>query len=156
MSSRLPPMWGRWGSLLSLINDFSRFAKMRSLRVWAIPVVIGAMALWGQFVETDELAEAIFKYGFLEILPPTTLMGPGTLLVVEKQSGKHVMVREICAIDPAELASKWEKSESYVIDNKLNRKFALSASVLERFGVGGHAGEDSSIRIQNTHACLSG
>ncbi len=108
------------------------------------------MLLFYQLEETDELADAVFKYGFLEVLPATTLMGPGTLLVVEKQSGKYVMVREVCAMDPAKISPKWEKSGSWDIEKQLNRKFLVTSSVRDGFGFRGHASEHSTVRIQNT------
>ncbi len=80
------------------------------------------------------LSELLQKFGFTEIIPPSTFYGPGTFNTVEKRNDGSVVLHPTCELDRNAISTWWR--ESATVDRELRerlvQKFSLSNSSLKK------------------------
>lgn len=121
-------------------------------------LVVITLVIWFAWPREKSLADILFEAGYLEITPPSTFSGPGTINAVEFRSDGKVALHPTCDMAPELLVGKMKKSQTidreltHLLDKKLN----VSGEIKELFeaAIGINRINSVHLKLENTNILL--
>lgn len=102
----------------------------------------------------ETIAAVLLESGFLEIIPPTTFGGPGTINTIEFLSNGKVEMHPTCDVGPGFLADKIQASKTigHELKQSLEKKLDVSAEIREKLAAVADISQISSIHLKLENA----
>ena len=106
-------------------------AKNRLSVMGAGTMVAIGVVIWLLWPTGENVADIMKPFGYLEMVPPSNLHGPGTINTIEVVSDNKITLHPTCEIDAQILANLTQ--ESHTVDHsllqKLNKRLNISAQL---------------------------
>ncbi len=104
----------------------------------------------------ETITAILLETGYLEIVPPTTFGGPGTINTIEFLSNGKVEMHPTCDIEPGFLADKIQKSQTVdrELKQSLEKKLDVSAEIKEKLAAIAGISQISSVHLKLENASV--
>lgn len=122
----------------------------------AVLIPLGVIIVWALTAPNSTSKEIMGKYGYLDIVPPSTLHAPGTFNTVERLGEDSVQLHPVCKVDSEALSELTMTSET--VDSVLRKRLSGSfkAKLLKKLksSLSGEQVKDVQLSLRNMRILL--
>jgi len=125
--------------------------------LFAVFVVV-AVVVWFAWPREKSLGDLLFEAGYFEIVPPSTLSGPGTINAVEFRSDGKIALHPTCDVSPELFTGKLQRSQTIdrALRQSLDKKLNISGQIKDMFeaAIGLNRINSVHLKLENTNILL--
>jgi hypothetical protein len=116
-------------------------------------VIVAVWFMWPRQGH-DTIAAILLETGYFEIVPPTTLSGPGTINTVEFLSNGKVTMHPTCDVEAGFLSDKIQKSQTVdrELKQSIEKKLDVTGELRQNLAAAADISQISSIHLKLENA----